>query len=235
MDQIFTDVPERAMAVYAHPADAEIACGATLARWVAAGCAVALVVCTRGDKGSHEPGVDPSRLAATRSGEVEEAAAVLGAQRHEVLGHLDGEVANSAGLRAALVERVRAWRPTVVFGHDPTAVFIGSDYVNHRDHREVGFALVDAVAPAASSPLYHPDAGEPHQVASLLLSGTLAADTWVDVADHLATKVAALRCHRSQLAGGDEAVATLVDQRAAEASERTGVARTEAFRHIRLG
>lgn len=222
------------MAVFAHPADAEIACGATLARWAAEGCVVDLVICTQGDKGSHEPGADPAKVAATRKGEVEQAAGELGVASYEVLGHLDGEVANSVELRASLVERIRARRPDVVFGHDPTAVFIGSDYVNHRDHREVGFALVDAVAPAAASPLYFPEAGAPHQVGMLLLSGTLHADAWVPVSGHLDAKIAALRCHRSQLAGNDEGVETLVRRRAGESATRTGVDATEAFRRIHL-
>lgn len=222
------------MAVFAHPGDAEIACGATLARWADAGCAVSLVICARGDKGSHEPGADPGHVAAARTTEVDRAAAALGIARHEVLDHLDGEVDNSVALRGALVERLRAWRPEVVFGHDPTAVFIGSGYVNHRDHREVGFALVDAVAPAAGSPLYFPDAGAPHQVGVLLLSGTVHADTWVTVPDHLDHKIAALQCHQSQIAGNEDGVELLVRQRAADGVERTGRDRTEAFRRISL-
>lgn len=223
------------MAVFAHPADAEIACGATLSRWAASGCVIDLVICARGDKGSHEPGADPSQVAATRTTEVDRAAMALGLAGHEMLTNLDGEVTNSTELRGLLVARIRSRRPEVVFGHDPTAVFIGSDYVNHRDHREVGFALVDAVAPAAGSPLYFPEAGEPHRVSTLLLSGTLEADSWVEVTDHLDAKVSALQCHRSQLAGDASGVETVVRQRAGDGRERTGLECTEAFRRINLG
>jgi len=235
VDEIFDDIPERALAVFAHPGDAEIACGATLARWASSGCAIGLVIVTCGDKGSHEPDADPSRVAAARTIEVDRAAAVLGLARHEVLGHLDGEVTNTTELRATLVERIRTWRPEVVFGHDPTAVFIGSDYVNHRDHREVGFALVDAVAPAAGSPLYFPELASPHRVGTLLLSGTLEVDTRIDVGGHLDDKVAALRCHGSQLAGSEEGIGAVVRHRAEEGLATTGVAHTEAFRRINLG
>ena len=222
------------MAVFAHPGDAEIACGATLARWAAAGCEIALVVGTQGDKGSHRSDAEPLGLAAARTAEVAQAAAALGLAQHEVLDHPDGEVTNSIALRGLLVDRIRAWRPEVVFGHDPTAVFIGSTYVNHRDHREVGFALVDAVAPAAASPLYFPEAGDPHQVGTLLLSGTLEADAWVDVTGHLDAKVAALRCHKSQLGGNSDGVELVVRQRAAEAQSRTNSEATESFRRITL-
>lgn len=235
MNHLLDEVPERAMAVYAHPADAEIACGATLARWAARGCQIALVVCARGDKGSHEPDADPDTVAAARMTEVADAAAALGIAQHEVLDHLDGEVANTADLRAALVARVRAWRPEIVLGHDPTAVFIGSGYVNHRDHREVGFALIDAVAPAAASPLYFPAAGDPHRVRTLLLSGTLEPDAWVEVSGSLDAKAAALRCHRTQVAGSEEQLAELVHARAAESHGKSGVELAEGFRRIVLG
>lgn len=234
MADLLADVPDRALAVYAHPADAEVACGGTLGRWAAAGCAVALVVCTRGDKGSHDPAADTTQVAAARADEVVSAAEVLGLVSHEVLGYADGEVDNAAALRGELVERIRAWQPEVVLGHDPTAVFFGGGYVNHRDHREVGFALLDAVSPASASPLYFPDAGKPHRVRALLLSGTLEADCYVDIASAVATKAAALRCHHSQLSGSEEWVDDLVEGRAREAGALAGVGLAEAFRRITL-
>ncbi len=232
MARLLEDIPDRALAVYAHPGDAEIACGATLARWADAGCKVSLVVCARGDKGSHELDAEPDHVAAARIGEVIEAASALGLAHHEVLDYLDGEVTNSLDLRATLVAHIRAWQPSVVFSHDPTAVFFGGGYINHRDHREVGFALLDAVSPAAGSPLYFPDAGEPHRVETLLLTGTLEADTYVDVASHLGAKADALRCHRTQLAGSEDHVDELVQHRAAEGIDIVGSPATEAFRRI---
>ncbi|MHB1784049.1 MAG: PIG-L deacetylase family protein, partial [Acidimicrobiales bacterium] len=56
--ELVADAPTRALAIYAHPDDAEVSCGGTLARWSAAGCEVEVVVCTRGDKGSTDPAVD---------------------------------------------------------------------------------------------------------------------------------------------------------------------------------
>ena len=76
----------------------------------------------------------------------------IGLAHFEALDRLDGEVADTrrpAG--RGLVARIRTGAPTAVLGHDPTAVFSASSYVNHRDHREVGFALLDA-SPAAASP-----------------------------------------------------------------------------------
>lgn len=235
MPALFSSIPERAMAVYAHPADAEIASGGTLATWAAAGCAVALVVCTRGDKGSHDPDASPATVAATRIDEVATAAGTLGLAHFEVLDHLDGEIENDLALRATLVAHMRRWRPEVVLGHDPTAVFFGGGYVNHRDHREVGFATLDAVNPGAAGALYFPDAGEPHRVGSLLLSGTLEPDCYVDVEGALEVKTRALQCHRSQLGATVDQVADLVRTRAAEGSDVVGRPATEGFRRITTG
>ena len=99
------------------------------------------------------------------------------------LGYPDGELVDSDTFRGTLVQRVRRLRPDVVCGHDPTALFFGQEYFNHRDHRIAGTALLDAVSPAAALPLYFPDAGPPHQVATVLLSGTLEPDEWVDVSE----------------------------------------------------
>ena len=59
-------VPGRVLAVGAHPDDIEFGCGATLAKWSAAGCAVHLLVLTDGSKGTWDPDADPAALAATR-------------------------------------------------------------------------------------------------------------------------------------------------------------------------
>jgi LmbE family N-acetylglucosaminyl deacetylase len=124
-------------------------------------------------------------------------------------------------------------------------VFLG-DYVNHRDHRVVGWAVLDAVAPAAASGSYFPEAGAPHRVADLLLSGTLEPNWWIDIADRLDQKVAALACHRSQLvdaeaigsddlAGDAELVEAVVRHRAELDGRRGGLRLAEGYRRLRLG
>ncbi len=130
---------------------------------------------------------------------------------------------------------MRRLRPDTMVCPDPTAVFFGDGYVNHVDHRAVGWAALDAVAPAAASPLYHPGGGGAHQVATVLLSGTLEPDVWVDIEACLDAKVAALFCHRSQLADdADEWLGDFVRARAEDEGRRMGMEAAEAFRRIRL-
>ena len=49
-------VPARALAIGAHPDDIEFGCGATLAKWAAAGCEINHLVLTDGAKGTWDSG-----------------------------------------------------------------------------------------------------------------------------------------------------------------------------------
>ncbi|MBW3650744.1 MAG: PIG-L family deacetylase, partial [Actinobacteria bacterium] len=228
-------VPARVLAVYAHPDDADVSCGGTMARWAAAGASVQVVVCAAGDKGSSQPGVEPGELARRRAGEVADAANALGLSGHHLLGHPDGELENRAALREELVGLVRRHRPETVLCPDPTAVFFGGSYVNHRDHRVVGWATLDTVAHEAGAPHYFPGTGAPHQVSEVWLSGSLQPDTWVDIEECLDAKAEALQCHRSQLGQAGEWLRTFVRERAEEAGAQAGVRYAEGFRRLVLG
>lgn len=230
---IETTIPDRALAVFAHPDDPEVGCGGTLAHWAASGTEVHLVIANLGDKGSDDPATDPAALATHRAEEVAAAASVLGVAGVEHLGYPDGEMDNDATLRARLIEIVRRVRPDALVAPDPTAVFFGDSYVNHRDHRQLGWAVLDSLVPAASA-LYVPEAGAPHQVGLVLLAGTLEADAWVDISEVLDRKVAAVSCHASRLGGDPHLVAELLEHRAVEEGRRSGLTHAEGFRRLRF-
>lgn len=232
MPELLEEVPASALAIYAHPDDPEVSCGGTLARWAASGAEVHVVVCTTGDKGSSDPTVDPQRLAERRAGEVARATAALGVAHHHLLGHPDGEIDDDPVLRGELVSLLRQVRPEVVVCPDPTAVFFGRHYVNHRDHRVVGWAALDATAHAAGLPRYFPETGAPHQAAAAYLSGTLEPDVWVDIAATVEIKGDALLCHESQLGETSEWLRTVVRERAEEAGRIAGVRYAESFRRL---
>lgn len=234
MAELVDGAPASALAVYAHPDDPEVSCGGTLARWAAAGADVHVVVCAAGDKGASDPAVDPAELARRRAAEVAEATKALGLLGHRLLGLPDGEVDNTLELRRTLVAVIRELKPAVVVCPDPTAVFFGQHYFNHRDHREVGWATLDAVSPAAANPHYFPDAGPAHQVGAVYLSGTLDPDVVVDITHTIDAKAEALLHHESQLGEAGEWMRHVVRQRAEEAGRAAGVAFGEGFRRLRL-
>ena len=196
-------IPERVLAIYAHPDDPEISAGGTLAHWADAGAEVHVVVTTGGDKGTNDPDADLDALVELRIEETAAAARVLGIAAHHHLEHPDGEIVDDRALRLELVRLIRTVRPDVVCCPDPTAVFFGDSYVNHRDHRVTGWATLDAVAPAAGNPHYFPELTAEglavHQVRALYLSGTFEPNVWIDVGTTLERKIEALFCHASQL------------------------------------
>jgi len=126
------------LGVFAHPDDAEIAAGGTLAKWCEAGREVHLLVLTNGDRGSSDPARDRAELAATRLVETQAAAEVLGLASASVLGIHDGELENAPAVREAVVRRIREVRAETVLTVDPTAWFFENRYYNHTDHRRAG-------------------------------------------------------------------------------------------------
>ena len=72
-------VPARAMAIGAHPDDAEFGAGGTLSRWTSEGCEVLMLVVTDGSKGTWDRTLEPAELIGMRRDEQQRAAAVLGA------------------------------------------------------------------------------------------------------------------------------------------------------------
>jgi LmbE family N-acetylglucosaminyl deacetylase len=232
--EVFDEDPGRVLAVYAHPDDPHVSCGGTLAYWARQGAEVHVVICTKGEKGTTDPGLSPTDLAELRRSEAAEAGAVLGVTDQHSLDHGDGELVDDAAFRSQLVCLVRRIKPATVLCPDPSALFFGQEYVNHRDHRMVGIATLDALAPASALPHYFPEAGPPHRVERALLSGTLEPDVWVDVSSTIDAKVAAVSCHRTQFAGDGDWAGEAVRRRAQEDGRRAGLSFAEGFRRLRL-
>ena len=234
MVRLFRDTPESVLALYAHPDDADVAAGGALAQWARNGARVDLVIVCDGAKGSDDASVDVGELRARRAEELADAARLLGIHSVACLGVPDGEVTNSSEFRSQLVGLIRSQRPTIVVGPDPTAVFFDGVYVNHRDHRELGWALLDAVAPAAAMPLYFPEHGPAHQVSTILLSGTHEPDVVVDITASIDDKVAAVQAHRSQVSGDADWVSSAIRGRAEPVGRDVNVRFGEAFRCVEL-
>ncbi len=233
------DVPASALAVYAHPDDPESSAGGTLAAWAEAGAAVHVLITMRGEKGTSDPDADTEALAQRRRDETAAAARVLGVASHHHLDYPDGEITDDLVLRERIVRIVRELRPEVVLCPDPTAVFFGDSYYNHRDHRVTGWATLDAIASAAGHPHYYPEhlaAGlRVHHVRAAYLSGTLEPNCWVDVTHTQERKIDALFCHASQLVETGEWFRAFLRERAEEAGRAAGVTYGEGFRRIVLG
>ena len=76
--EVVTEVPDRAMVIFAHPDDAEIGSGGVVAKWVAAGCEVTYVLCTNGGAGTADRSLTPGRAGGSRADEQRAAADFMG-------------------------------------------------------------------------------------------------------------------------------------------------------------
>lgn len=186
------------LVIAAHPDDAEFGAAGTVARWTREGRQVAYVVCTSGEKGTGDRTMDPLRLAGIREKEQEAAAGILGVREVEFLRLPDQGLEDTPEFRKMIVRAIRTYRPMTVVTSDPYR-----RYIWHRDHRIVGQVTLDAVFPFARDHLAYPDllneGLEPHKVSEMLLFGSEDINYRSDITATVDMKVAALRCHESQI------------------------------------
>jgi LmbE family N-acetylglucosaminyl deacetylase len=227
------------LAVFAHPDDAEISAGGTLARWCSEGREVHLLVLTNGDRGSEDPEQDRAELARTRVAETNDAARLLGLAGATVLGTHDGELLNTLEVQSDIARAVRRVRPSIVLTCDPTAWFFGNRYFNHSDHRTAGAVTLDAVFPGAGNPHFFADqlieGLSVWKVPEMWLGWTLEPNHYQDVTGFVDLKLKALAEHRSQVQGGMLGFfEEWLPSEAEENGRKIGVQHAEAFRVLQL-
>jgi LmbE family N-acetylglucosaminyl deacetylase len=195
---------KRILLATAHPDDADIMAGGTVARWADEGHKVHAVIFTRGDKGHDDPAMTSEAVAALREVEQRAAATILGVSQLTFLDFSDGELAWTGPQLAETATRlVRQERPDIVVTHDP---YGGApaywEPQLHPDHRAIGLAVVEACYFRAPGPLFYPAHGRagltPHRVREILLIMSDHVDHVVDIAATFERKVRAVREHVSQ-------------------------------------
>ncbi len=235
--EVVSEVPDRAMVIFAHPDDAEIGSGGVVAKWVAAGCEVTYVLCTTGDAGTSERSLTPAALAKKRADEQRAAADFMGVKNLVMLGYPDGGLEDTREFLGDVVRAIRQYRPHTVFAHDPYRI----RGFQHRDHRKAGIVTTDAVYPFARDHLHFPehlqqDGLEPHKVRQLWYWGMDEPDVIVDVSDAIDRQVAALVRHESQVPGfnvaAGETIGERVKRNAAALARDYGFAYGAAFRRL---
>lgn len=190
--------PVYALVVTPHPDDAEYGVAGTVARWTREEMDIVYVVCTNGDKGTSDPNMDQGMLVRMREEEQLAAAKLLGVRDVVFLRHSDQCLEDTPEFRKEIVRLIRLYCPEVVVTADPYR-----RYIWHRDHRITGQVVLDAVFPYARDHLSYPDLLDeglrPHKVKEVLLWGAEDVDYYSDITDTFDLKMAALRCHKSQI------------------------------------
>lgn len=227
------------LVVIAHPDDAELTVDGTIARLVREGNRAILVVATDAARGGKLPGSVLADVARVRRAEQVEAAAVIGYDEVVFLGFPDGHLEDSNQLRGALVRQIRHFQPAVAIFMDPLTVIYRNSYVNHRDHRVLGMAMLDALYPQASNAGYFPEHLQEgltlHKVPETWLAQSDHPNYWVDVGETLDIRFAALRRHESQMGLWPDAGEEIIRQQRAFAEVQGvehGMRYAESFRRI---
>jgi LmbE family N-acetylglucosaminyl deacetylase len=220
------------LVIIAHPDDAEFGAAGTIAGWIQEGKTVGYVVCTNGDKGSSDRSIDPATLTRIRQDEQKAAARALGVVSLDFLGLPDQQLEETAEFRELIVRQIRIYRPDIVVSTDPYR-----RYVWHRDHRILGQVVVDACFPYARDHMAYPamlkEGLEPHKVKELYFFGTEDVNYHVDVADTFALKLAALRCHASQIEGvGGGDIEQWLRKRCQKSAQGSSFELAEAFHRV---
>jgi LmbE family N-acetylglucosaminyl deacetylase len=225
----------RAMAVYAHPDDAEFGMAGTVALWAKAGVEFTYCMVTNGASGSDDPTMTREKLRETRYAEQRAAAKILGVKNCVFLGHEDGYLYPTLEVRRDVARQIRIHRPDVIFTMDPT-MRIADTYINHPDHIAAAEVVLRSINPDASTRNMFPELWvdehlEPHKPKALFLMAFDDKGTLVDISSTLETKVKALLAHSSQLFPGAE---EMIRGWAKATGKSAGYKAAESFRVVRL-
>lgn len=214
----------KVLVITAHPDDVDFGSAGTIAMWTNEGIEIAYCIITDGAAGSSDPAVVLSELPARRQAEQRKAAAEVGVSDVSFLGYPDGRLEVTYVLRSDLSRVIRQVRPERVVCQSPERNW-ERIRASHPDHLAAGEAVLQAVYPDARNPYAHPelleDGLEPHEVAEVWLMASPRADHFVDITNAMERKIAALKCHESQV-GDADGLEDFVRRWAANTAERAG-------------
>jgi len=217
-----------------HPDDAELGAAGSIALWSGQGRRIVYVVCSSGEKGTGDYGMDTEQLRTIREDEQTRAARVLGVETVEFLRLPDQGIEDDLSTLKIIVRKIRQYMPHTVMTTDPY-----HRYIWHRDHRNTGRLVLDAVYPYARDHLSFPDLLNeglyPHKVREVYLWGSEEVNCRVDITSTFEKKIEALLCHSSQLQGlGIRDLRQWVLEQARQMAQDSPYELAEGFHHIKI-
>ena len=197
------------LVVTAHPDDESFRCGGALALLARRGVRVQLLTATRGGAGSRgdPPLCRAGELATVRERELCSACAALGIEPPRFLDYLDGTLADvdEKEATAQVTAIIQELRPQVLLTWPPDGLSGHPDHVAVSRWTSLAFQRAAALGPDAPAALYH--LAVPRSVAKALGLSHLhdvpdeQVTLTVDVTPVWEQKLAAIRCHRTQMGG----------------------------------
>ncbi|MBP9700506.1 PIG-L family deacetylase [Candidatus Woesebacteria bacterium] len=206
--QIFEN-KQKMLVVTAHPDDSIVFFGALIHQLVSDKKDVYVLLVTNGARGSRENTVSESELARTRLAEETAALKVLGVSEDNIfcLGHADGEIESNMDLIGEISYYIRSFKVDLVCTHEPSSQYLqtydkAGYFVQHRDHRKVGEATIDAVYPFSRDRSFftqhYTEGIAAHSVYDLLLTDEKDCNFDFDCTSLQDVKRQALSEHKSQ-------------------------------------
>jgi LmbE family N-acetylglucosaminyl deacetylase len=235
---------ERALAIIAHPDDAEFWVGGTIAHWTDKGVQVTYCVLTDGSGGGFDPGVARGEIPRIRRAEQRQAAKLLGVSEVKFFGLGEQNLLDERHeLHENLVRVIRQVRPQRVVTWSPEWNWRRFRSC-HPDHLATGAAALAAIYPDASNrfalaQLREEEGLEPWTVREVWLinSPEREVNHYVDITETFDRKVAAVRAHASQIRD-PESLPKRLRERIAQNTAGAGLADgrlAEAFQIVATG
>jgi len=175
----------------AHPDDAELGAGATIAKEVASGKKVGIIDLTRGELG-------PRGSAEIRDREAAKAAEILGVVVRENLEFADGFFVNDAQHQLKVIEMIRKYRPEIVLCNA-----VDDRHIDHaKGSKLVSDACFLSGLKKIDTKLYGEEQWQepwrPKQVYHYIQWKNLEPDFVVEVSDFISVKEKAIMAYSSQ-------------------------------------
>lgn len=183
----------KVLAVCAHPDDAEILVGGTLAKYRQRGDDVFIAITTNGEVG--HPTLPKSEIAEIRKKEAIRAAEHIGAQLFW-MGYPDEFLYDREETRLALINVIRKCRPDVILTHWPGDLY-------NPDHTVTG-QMTNDVAIMTTVPNIVTEAPPCEKIPIVYFMDSVAGvgfvpEEYVDISQHLEDKLNMLAEHKSQV------------------------------------
>ena len=174
----------------AHPDDAELGCGGTIAKHVKMGHKVGVVDFTRGELGTRG-------TIETRTAEAAESSKILGLAARENLGLPDGFFKNDIDHQLEVIRAIRSYRPEVVIAN--------AVYDRHSDHGKGAALAHDACFLSGLAKISTRDSTgkeqapwRPKALYHYIQSVFIEPDFVVDITDNWDVKVQSVKAYKTQ-------------------------------------
>jgi LmbE family N-acetylglucosaminyl deacetylase len=208
----------RILAIGAHFDDVEIACGGTIARAVANGNEVRLLVLTDSAYKNYDGQVRRTRDEAIEEGWA--SARILGIKDIHILNFPTLDLPYNSDVVGQIEAYINDFKPEVIFTHWP--------HDTHQDHRAAALATLSAARWYSSLLMY-----EPMMPAGRSYVG-FRPQFYVDVSDFMRQKIEALKAHTSQHRKFGDAWIEAIEARCRLRGFELGVRYAEAFEAVRF-